>query len=158
MVCPRGRAEELLGKFADLLLRHHYGLHVETVRDFRVAGHELRRADDDLACVVVVQRSQISVRTTVLLGRAGAVPVVVLLPGHAAREQRLQCGELDNVHICAWEDAFGKNGLSLQGTIVGALQERRRAAAEAVARDVAPVGRRRQASQGRGGPMPLGES
>ena len=120
-----GKAEKALAKFLELLLGYKYGVQVESVTEVAQIARILRDRSEEVHSVYLVQRQPVSTRTTVpVLGAKGKIPLFVVLPGHVVQEQRDACADLENVHLCTWETAFGGGEDSLPQMVASGLADR----------------------------------
>ena len=118
-----GKSEQALSKFLQMILEYRYGLEVELVTNVRqVAG--VLKENKDLHSVYLIQGQPVSTHSTVpILTGQGKLPLFIIQPQQIAEDQREQCEELDGVHVCAWESAFGQNDACLARIVARGLAE-----------------------------------
>ena len=119
-----GKSQKLVANFLKVLLNYQYGLEVEVVSDLIKAGQILRKNADRIRSFFIVQDRPLNVSNTLpLLTRQGEIPVIVLYPAELLESERDACLEVDNVYLCAWEMAFGKQSFTLTRLVEIAFEE-----------------------------------
>ena len=112
-----GKSERVLAKYLQMILEYRYGLEIELITNVR---HVVKILKDHpkLNSVFLIQGAPVSTHSTVpILTGKGRLPLFILQPQRVADDQRTQCADMEGVHVCAWEAAFGKGEDSL-GKIV----------------------------------------
>ena len=124
IIQEEGRAQKMLGNFLKMVLNYQYGLSLEIVNDFSKVAPVFRKHGKGVRCVFVIQGQAINVKSTIpVLTLKGEIPLVLLLPAKLIEKQRDECLEMDNVFLCAWEMAFGKQSFTLTRLIELAFEE-----------------------------------
>ena len=114
----------MLGNFLKMLLNYQYGLTLEVISDFSGVAPILRKYGRGVRCVFIIQDIPINVKSTIpVLTFKGEIPLILLFPLKLFEEQRDECLEMDNVFLCAWEMAFGKQSATLTRLIELAFSE-----------------------------------
>jgi HD-like signal output (HDOD) protein len=119
-----GKSQKLIANFLKVLLNYQYGLEVEVVSDLIKASQILRKDGERIRSFFIVQDRALNVSSTLpLLTAQGEKPVVVLYPAELLERERDACLEVDNVYLCAWEMAFGKQSFTLTRLVEIAFEE-----------------------------------
>ena len=118
-----GKSERILTKLLSMLLEYRYGLEIELQTNVRHVV-EILKEHPSLHSVYLIQGAPVSIHSTIpILTGKGKLPLFILQPLHIADEQRIQCAEMDGVHVCAWESAFSKGDTGLGGILAHGLTQ-----------------------------------
>jgi HD-like signal output (HDOD) protein len=124
LVCQQaGTPQQVLAKFLSLQLNYQCGLSVVTTQELGRAATTVA-LQRTVRCAFVIQSQAITDPHLVgALGRGGVIPVFLILPARSVEVQRPICAGTPNVHLCAWEAAFGSAATSLQHVVARVLSE-----------------------------------
>ena len=103
-----------------LLLHYRYGLEVLTESSIQEALPVSSQYGTRIRSMFVVRDQPVENRNSLLaLGRRGQMPLFLLVPRAMVDLHKQLCKGLKNVYVCAWEDAIGGAGPSLQQVVIG---------------------------------------
>ena len=116
-----GKSEKALSKFLQMIQEYRYGLEVESITNVRHVVSVLKE-HKALHSVDLIQGQPVSVNSTVpILTANGTLPLFIVQPKRIAQDQMEQCKDVERVHVCARESAFGHNDTCLARTVARGL-------------------------------------
>ncbi len=116
-----GKSEQALSKFLQMILEYRYGLEVALITNVRHVVAILKE-HKALHSVYLIQGQPVSVNSTVpILTAQGTLPLFIIQPKRIAQDQVEQCEDVEGVHVCAWESAFGHNDACLARMVARGL-------------------------------------
>ena len=116
-----GKSEQALSKFLQMILEYRYGLEVELITNVRHVVTVLKE-HKTLHSVYLIQGQPVSVNSTVpILTAQGTLPLFIIQPKRIAEDQTEQCKDVEGVHVCAWESAFGRDDACLARIVARGL-------------------------------------
>lgn len=122
IVQPEGKGPQVLGSYLALLLSYQYGMQVMLAPDLAAAATLMVKHGPQITCVFVVEgRKSISPQLLAALGRKGGIPLFVIMPTGLLTSMAPRLEPLQNVHVCAWERAFGGDDESLRRRVHAAF-------------------------------------
>ena len=101
--------------FLRLILNYQYGLDVLSVEKLTdVAPMQLEHGDR-IRALFLIQDVELKTRNPInLLTRRMSVPLFLLLPPDLAEVHNNMSRTSPNLHVCAWDKAFGQEDISMQ--------------------------------------------